>query len=65
MELAYIDFFQPAPEAFFDGYREVAPIEGGFAARRDLWRIPAWLAMVEYDVPRSMEALLAALATYK
>jgi protein-ribulosamine 3-kinase len=64
MELAYIDFFQPAPEAFFDGYREVAPIDGGFAGRRDLWRIPAWLAMVEYDVPRSMEALLAALHAY-
>ncbi len=64
MDLAYIDFFAPVPPAFFAGYREVAPIDPGFTARRDLWRIPAWLAMVEVDGPQHIAALLAALRPY-
>lgn len=64
MDLAYIDFFAPVPAAFFAGYQEIAPINPGFVARRDLWRIPAWLAMVEVDGPQHVAALLAALHNY-
>ena len=64
MDLAYIDFFAPASPAFFAGYREVAPIDVGFAARRDLWRIPAWLAMVEVGGPEYLDGLLEALRKY-
>lgn len=64
MELAYIDFFAPAEDAFFAGYREVAPIDPGFAQRRDLWRIPAWLAMVQVDGAQHLERLSAALRSY-
>jgi fructosamine-3-kinase len=65
LELAYIDFFAPVPEAFFDGYRERAPMDPGFAARRDLWRIPAWLAMVEVVGAQHLEALTKALRSYE
>jgi fructosamine-3-kinase len=64
MDLAYVDFFAPVPQAFFAGYREIAPIDRGFAERRDLWRIGAWLAMVEVDGPQHLNALLAALQRY-
>ena len=64
MDLAYIDFFAPVPPAFFAGYREIAPIDPGFAYRRDLWRIPAWLAMVEVGGPEYLTGLLGALQPY-
>ncbi len=64
MDLAYIDFFAPVPPAFFAGYREIAPIDVGFPARRDLWRIPAWLALVEVGGPEYLDGLLAALQHY-
>ncbi len=46
MDLAYVDYFQPAPDEVFAGYREILPIAAGFADRRELWRLPAHLAMV-------------------
>jgi protein-ribulosamine 3-kinase len=64
MDLAYVDFFAPVPPAFFAGYREIASIDPSFAARRDLWRIPAWLAMVEVGGPAYLDGLLAALRRY-
>lgn len=64
MDLAYVDFFAPVPAAFFAGYREIAAIDGGFSARRDLWRIPAWLAMVEVGGPEYIAGLLDALRQY-
>jgi len=44
MDLALVDYFEPAPKAVFDSYRERLPIDGGFAERRDLWRLHAYLA---------------------
>lgn len=64
MDLAYVDFFSPAPEVLFQGYQEMAPVDPGFAGRRDLWRIPAWLAMVEVDGPQHIDNLLKALRGY-
>jgi len=70
MELAYIDFFAevgffaPAPDDFYAGYREVAPVDAGFAGRRNLWRIPAWLAMVQVGGPQYLEKLSTALDNY-
>ncbi|PTL80096.1 hypothetical protein DAT35_29145 [Vitiosangium sp. GDMCC 1.1324] len=65
LELAYIDFFAPVPEEFFHGYRELAPVDPGFAERRELWRIPAWLAMVEVDGAQHQDALTKALRAYE
>jgi fructosamine-3-kinase len=46
IDLALLDYFEPAPEAVFDGYREVRPIDPGFPARRSLWRLHGFLACV-------------------
>ena len=35
--------------ALFDAYREIAPVEAGFAVRRDLWRICVDLACVTVE----------------
>jgi fructosamine-3-kinase len=49
VDLALIDYFAPVPPAVFDGYRELAPIDAGFADRRELWRIFAYLAVIAVD----------------
>ena len=49
MDLAYIDYFEPVPQAVFDGYQEVLPIDPGFWERRDLWRIWGYLAAVTVE----------------
>ncbi len=64
IDLAHIDYFQPVPQDVFDGYREVLPIEPGFAARRDLWRIPAYLGIVELEGGSYLEPLERALRQY-
>ena len=60
-DLAYVDFFAPVSELLFDGYRELAAIEHGFAERRELWLIPARLAMIEVLGPRHVPRLVTAL----
>lgn len=64
IDLAYVDFFAPVSAALFQGYQELADLDPGFAQRRDLWRIPAWLAMVQVDGPQHLDRLDAALCNY-
>lgn len=64
MDLALIDYFQPVPGDVLDGYREVLPIEPGFSARRDLWRVPACLAVVAVGGPAYLEMLTHAVQPY-
>jgi fructosamine-3-kinase len=59
IDLAQVDFFRPVPAGLFDAYRETAPIDKGFADRRDLWRLPTHLAIVAVDGSPSHIALLA------
>jgi len=47
VDLAMLDLFAPVPDAVFDGYRDVRPIDSEFVGRRELWRIPAYLAVVQ------------------
>ena len=61
IDLAYVDFFQPVPDELFRAYAEAAPLDPGFRERRELWRLPFWLAMVEVDGPRQLGGLLAGL----
>ncbi|MEV4415211.1 fructosamine kinase family protein [Catellatospora sp. NPDC049609] len=49
LDLALLDYFAPVPPAVFDGYRELLPIDPGFAARRELWRLHGYLAVVAVD----------------
>lgn len=46
IDLTLLDYFQPVPDVVFDGYREVLPIDAGFAQRRNLWRIFVDLACI-------------------
>ena len=47
LDLAFVDFFQPVPKELFSAYAEMLPIDKGFLERRELWRMPFHLAMVE------------------
>jgi len=49
IDLALLDYFQPVPEAVFEGYREARPIDTGFPARRNLWRVHGLLACVAVE----------------
>ncbi|MDQ6697975.1 MAG: fructosamine kinase family protein [Actinomycetota bacterium] len=49
VDLALVDYFAPVPDSLFDAYRERAPIDPGFAERRELWRVFAYLAVIAVD----------------
>ena len=51
IDLAQVDFFQPVPGDVLDAYRELVPIDPGFADRRELWRLPTYLAVIAVDGP--------------
>jgi fructosamine-3-kinase len=61
VDLAHIDYFEPVPEGFFDGYRSLRPIDPGFRGRRGLWRLWGYLACVTVEgrayLPHVMEAV--------
>jgi fructosamine-3-kinase len=64
MDLALIDSFQPVPDDVFDAYRDEMPIDSGFSERRDLWRIPLYLAAVALEGPMHLNRLTDALKRY-
>ena len=64
VDLACVDYFQPVPDAVFDGYREELPIPQGFSERRDLWRIPGYLACVAVEGAACLGRLIDALEPY-
>ena len=49
LDLALVDYFDPVPDDVFDAYRDIAPIDPGFAQRRELWRLFGYLAVVTVD----------------
>lgn len=48
----------------FTGYAEVTPLDPGFIERRDLWRLPALLAMIEFVGAEYLDKLEAAVRHY-
>lgn len=64
MDLALIDSFQPVPVDVFDAYHKEMPIDPGFPKRRDLWRIPLYLAAVALEGPMHLKRLTGALGKY-
>ncbi|MDD5265274.1 MAG: fructosamine kinase family protein [Candidatus Bipolaricaulis sp.] len=64
IDLALVDAFQPAPDAVFAGYQDEAPIDPGFFERRDLWRLPLYLAAVALEGPDHLCRLKNALRKY-
>ncbi|BCJ75558.1 hypothetical protein CS0771_51020 [Catellatospora sp. IY07-71] len=70
LDLALLDYFAPVPEQVFDGYRDVLPIDRGFAQRRELWRLHGYLAVVAVDGTSAfgrpfLDRIAAALARYR
>jgi fructosamine-3-kinase len=68
-DLALVDYFQPVPGEVFRAYRDIAPVDRGFAGRRELWRLPAYLAVVAVDGAgllgrRYLDRLAAAVRSY-
>jgi len=58
------------PDDVFAAYREVAPIDPGFAGRRELWRLADYLAVVAVDGDRLfgrqyLDRLAAAIRAYR
>ena len=64
MDLAFVDYFQPVPDDVFDGDQDERPIDPGFLARRDLWRVWGYLAAVTVEGPVHLDKLTGALRTY-
>jgi fructosamine-3-kinase len=48
-DLALTDLFYPVGPELLRAYRESVPVDGGFAGRRDLWRLHAYLAAIAVD----------------
>jgi fructosamine-3-kinase len=51
IDLAQVDFFRPVPADVLAAYGEAAPLDPGFAGRRELWRLPTYLAVIAVDRP--------------
>ena len=49
IDLAFVDYFDAVPDDVFEAYREILPIDTGFAQRRELWRLFGYLAVVTVD----------------
>ena len=60
-DLALVDSFQPVPDDVFDAYRDKMPIDSGFSERRDLWRIPLYLAAVGIEGQMHLNKLTNAI----
>ena len=68
-DLALLDYFQPVPEDVLDAYAERAPIDPGFSERKQLWRLPSYLAVITVDSRgpegrAAIEQLARAISTY-
>jgi fructosamine-3-kinase len=64
MDLAYVDYFQEVPDDVFAGYQEILPIDPGFNERRDIWRVPAYLAAVQVEGTVHLYRLARALKKF-
>ena len=69
-DLALVGYFQPVPGEVFTAYQDIAPVDQGFAERRELWRLPAYLAVVAVDGSglfgrRYLDRLAAAVRSYR
>jgi fructosamine-3-kinase len=69
-DLALLGYFHPVPADVLAAYQEILPIAPGFAERRELWRLPAYLAVITVagDTPfghRYLDRLAAAVRLYR
>jgi fructosamine-3-kinase len=45
-DLALMDYFSPVDPGLFHAYAEIAPVDPGFADRRELWRVHGYLGVI-------------------
>lgn len=69
-DLALVGYFQPVPDDVLAAYQEILPVDRGFVGRRELWRLPAYLAVlaVAGGTPFSrayLDRLAVAVRTYR
>ena len=70
IDLAQVDFFHPVPADVLAAYGEAARLDPGFADRRELWRLPTYLAVIAVAGPgplgrQCLTRLAAALRRYR
>ena len=49
VDLAMLGIFRPVPDDVLAAYAEVHPLQDGFTERIELWRLPAYLAVIAVD----------------
>ncbi len=64
LDLASLGLWQPVPDNVLQAYGEELPIDPGFAGRRDLWRVCAYLAAVSVEGPAHLGRLAGAMDKY-
>ena len=69
IDLALAGYFHPVTDDLFAAYREITPIDAGFAGRQELWRMHGYLAVaaVAGGAPRArpvLDRLAAATRQY-
>jgi len=48
-DLALVDYYSPVHPSLLRAYGRLAPLDPGFAGRRELWRLHAYLAVIAVD----------------
>ena len=48
-DLALVDCYSPVDKELLRAYAELAPLDPGFGDRRELWRLPVYLAVIAVD----------------
>jgi len=69
-DLALVGYFQPVPDDVLAAYQEILPVDPDFAGRRELWRLPAYLAVIAVAGGTSsgrtyLDRLAAAIKRYR
>ena len=49
VDLALVDVFSPVQPELFSAYAQLAPVDPGFAGRRELWRLHEYLGVIAVD----------------
>jgi len=57
-DLALVDNYSPVDPALFRTYAESAPIDPGFAERRELWRLHSYLAAIAFHGADAIDSFL-------
>ena len=62
-DLALVDNYSPVDPALFRAYAEIAPVDPGFAERRELWRLHSYLAAIAFHGANAIDSFLPRIDT--